>query len=588
LSIAYVSISFIDIAHTLAYRGVNLFSSFDSTSNLATQLWVAARYIQALSLLLAPIFLSKKMKNVGTVFLSFFFVVVCVFASIFYLRIFPTAYVEGVGLTIFKIWSEYIISLILVAATFFLYKKRKILDSKILFLVLFSMIFTIVSELFFTTYFSVSSFSNMLGHFFKLLSFLLLYKTIVEIGLKNPLAYIFRNMEQNAEILRASESKYRLTAKIATEEALERKRIDKELIKKNKTLEKMVENLKIFQSAIDNAFTHIVITDENGSIIYANKSVEDITGFNQKEIIGRNPSIWGKQMPPSFYKNLWKTIKEDKKVFVGEITNKRKDGGLYQADVRVSPILDDDGNVKFFVGLEKDITKEKDIDRHKDEFLSMAAHQLRTPLASISLTTEMLMRNIVGNMTKENQKYLKSILAQTKNMSVMIQTFLNISRIEMDKFEIELEPVNLFHFLENSIKDVLPQIKSKKINLKKQYNKKLSVIKADKRVIKIILENLLSNAIKYSKKGGDVTLLAKEVGNNIIIEVSDDGIGIPKEDQEKIFTKMFRARNVSEFMSEGSGFGLYLVKNLVEDSGYKIGFRSKKNKGTTFTVEIPL
>jgi len=587
LSIVYVFISLIDIAHTLAYKGLNLFYSFDPTSNLATQLWVAARYLQALSLLFAPIFLSKKIKNISLVFLGYFWIIIFIFILIFYLKIFPTAYVEGTGLTLFKIWSEYIISLILVAAGFFLYKKRKILDTKVFLLVLFSIIFTIASELSFTTYFGVYDFSNMLGHLFKIISFLLLYKTIMETGLKNPLSYIFRSMEQNAEILRASESKYRLQAKIATEESLERKRIDKELIKKNKTLEKAVENLKIFQLAMDNAFSHIIITDENGSVVYANKAVEDITGFSKEEIIGKNPSIWGKQMPTSFYQNLWKTIKEDKKSFVGEILNKRKDGSLYQADVRVSPILDDAGNVKFFVGLEKDITEEKNIEKHKDEFLSMAAHQLRTPIATISLTAEMLMRDIVGNMTKENKKYLKTIFIQTKNMSEMVQTFLNISRIEMGQFEVEIKSVKLFDILENLTRDILPQIKNKKINFKKQYNRKLPILNADKRVIKIILDNLLSNAIKYSRKGGNITFLAKEDNHNVIIEISDDGIGIPKKDQEKIFSKMFRAGNVSGLASEGSGLGLYLVKNLAEQSDYKISFRSKENKGTTFRIYIP-
>lgn len=588
LSISYLFISFVDLAHTLSYKNVNLFTSIDSTSNLATQLWVAARYLQALSLLYAPVFLSKKIKNVGLVFLYFFLIIVGIFISIFYLKIFPNAYIEGVGLTTFKVWSEYIISLILAAAIFLLYKKRKILDSNVFILIVFSILFAIASELSFTAYFSVFDFSNIMGHFFKIISFLLLYKIIMETGLKNPLSYIFRNMEQNAETLRASELKYRLLAKAATEESLHRQRIDKELIKKNKTLEEMVENLKIFQSAIDNAFTHIVITDENGSIIYANKSVEIITGFGQNEIIGKNPSIWGRQMSSFFYKNLWKTIREDRKVFVGEIVNKRKDGSLYHADVRISPILDGVGNVKFFVGLEKDITKEKDIDRHKDEFLSMAAHQLRTPLANISLTIEMLMKDIVGNMSPENKKYLKSIFIQTKNMSEMIQTFLNISRIEMGKFELEIKPVNLFDVLENLTKDILPQIKTKKINFKKQYNKKLSFINADKRVIKIILENLLSNAIKYSKKGGSVTLLAKKNEDSIVIEVSDDGVGIPKEDQDKIFTKMFRAKNVPGLGDKSSGLGLYLVKNLVEQNGYKISFRSKEKKGTIFVIRIPI
>lgn len=688
LSIAYAFTSFIDIAHALSYKGIGVFSFFDNTSDLPTKLWIAARYLQAFSLLSAPLFLNKKI-NIRLVTEVFVLATIIIFASIFYFNIFPTTYIEGVGLTPFKKISEYVISLILAISAIFLFKKRKELNKRIFYLIFISIVFTIASEITFTTYLSVFGYSNMLGHFFKIISFLLLYKTIVEIGLRKPLSYIFRKLEQNTKILKASESKFHSLAELATDAIIltnekgdidlwnssaertfgwkreevagksldfiipeknikgnklgieqiikernknkyskimeftgkrksgemfplefsfsswkandelficyiirdisSRKKIEKDLNNKKKKLEALVDNLKMVQLSMDNAFAHIVITDENGSILYTNKAAEEITGYKREELLGKSPAIWGRQMHQSFYKNFWKTIKDDKKNFTGQITNKRKSGELYDAEVRVSPVLNNKGEVKFFVAIERDITEEKEMDRVKTEFISLAAHQLRTPLSTISIASEMLLKGIVGDISKEkeNKKYLTYIFTEIRGMVEMIETFLNVSRIELGKFPIHMEEASMLEIIEKSVNEISPQIKYKKIHFKKDYIKNLPIMPLDKKVMQIILENLLSNAIKYSPINGQINLGVEESDTLIIIKVSDNGIGIPEKDQSKIFTKMFRAENASQIKSEGSGLGLYLVKSLAEQSGYSVSFKSKENEGTTFIVSMP-
>ena len=359
------------------------------------------------------------------------------------------------------------------------------------------------------------------------------------------------------------------------------------IVVKKEKLENLVSNLKIFKLALDNAFAHIVITDKNGLIVYANKATEEITGYNHKEIKGKTPALWGGQMSKDFYENFWQTIKTQKKNFTGEIFNKRKNGELYQAEIRVSPVLGEKGEVEFFVAIERDITEEKEMDKAKTEFISLAAHQLRTPLSTISLTTELLLKGIDGEMSKENKKYLKGIFLEVSNMKEMIETFLNVSRIEMGKFPVETESICLSSVVDKIVKDILPQIKDKKIHFKKDYNKDLPVLNLDKRIITIILDNLLSNAIKYTHEEGKITLSIEERKGDIDIKIIDNGIGIPESEQPRIFTKMFRANNVSSIKSEGSGLGLYLVENLAKQSGYDISFISKENEGTTFILKIP-
>jgi PAS domain S-box-containing protein len=346
-------------------------------------------------------------------------------------------------------------------------------------------------------------------------------------------------------------------------------------------------DLKLLRSVIDDDFSHVIITDIDGHILYANKASENITGFTKDEIIGKTPALWGKQMPTHFYENFWKTIKDEKKNFSGKIINQRKNGELYEALIKVSPMLDTNGDIKFFVAIEKDITKEIKIDREKTEFISLAAHELRTPLAAISMSSEMLLRGIAGDATKENKKYLRIIYGKVQVMKEMIEKFLDVSKIEMGRFHIEKEQANLFEIIEASVREINPQIKSKKITLIKKYNKNLPALILDKKVMKLVLENLILNAIKYSPENSTIILGAEEDENNIIIKIEDKGIGIPGKDQPKIFTKMFRAENVFKIKSEGSGLGLYFVKSLIEQCGYTISFKSKENKGTTFFIIIP-
>lgn len=352
-------------------------------------------------------------------------------------------------------------------------------------------------------------------------------------------------------------------------------------------LEYLDGNLKLLRSVIDGSFSHIIITDIDGHILYANKSSEEITGFSKEEMIGKTPALWGKQMPNAFYENFWNTIKRDKKDFIGNIVNQRKNGELYEAEIKVSPMLDNNGNITFIVALEKDITKEAKIDREKTEFIALAAHELRTPLTTISLTAEMLYRGIVGDISKENKKYLKTIHDEVKGMALMIEKFLDFSQVEMGKFHISNEPAKLFDILEKSVSDIQTQIKIKKIIIEKSYKKNLPILNTDKKVVQMIIENLLLNAIKYSPNNNLISITVEEGENNLYIRIKDNGIGIPEKDQSKIFTKMFRAENVFKIKSEGSGLGLYFVKNLVEQLGFTISFISKENIGTTFLITIP-
>ena len=191
LGIAFLFVSGIDFVHTLAYKGMSIFIGYDS--NLPTQLWILARYTQSISLLISPIFITRKV-NTTKVFVPYFLAVGFFMASIFYWGIFPTCFVEGKGLTQFKIISEYIISIILLFGLYFLHTRKAKLDDYIYKLIVLSIVLTIAGEITFTTYLSVYGFSNMLGHYFKVIAFFLIYKALIVSNLENPYAMLIQGI----------------------------------------------------------------------------------------------------------------------------------------------------------------------------------------------------------------------------------------------------------------------------------------------------------------------------------------------------------------------------------------------------------
>jgi HD-GYP domain-containing protein (c-di-GMP phosphodiesterase class II) len=227
----------LDAIHTLAYRGMGVFQGFDS--NLATQLWIAARYLQSLSLLLAPVFFYRKL-NTRIAIMAWTAIVVFVLASIFYWKIFPVCYVEGAGLTPFKIVSEYIISALLLASIVLLYRNRSRFEQLVFWQLVFSLVTLVFAELAFTTYISVYGFANFVGHLLRIISFYFLYQAIVVSGLMRPYDLLFRDLKQSEYRLQQARDELEVHVQLRTAELAEANR---ELSKVNGTVELQLERL---------------------------------------------------------------------------------------------------------------------------------------------------------------------------------------------------------------------------------------------------------------------------------------------------------------------------------------------------------
>ena len=355
--------------------------------------------------------------------------------------------------------------------------------------------------------------------------------------------------------------------------------------------EKLSNDLEKFKLASDYATDMIFIANPKGVLLYANTATVTITGYTQEYLLNeKNKKTWYELISKkgtihSIINELTKTKTSTYKEIdiLTQEKNKRVLG------LKMSPITNNNNEVIFLVGIGRDITKEKEIDKSKSEFVSVASHQLRTPLSTINWYTELLLSKDTGHLSKEQEEYVEEIRKDTKQMNKLVESLLNVSRIDMGTVAIEPEKVNIIKIAESAIKEFRPQMERHKFKFTKNFDAKLpKTMMLDKQLTFMILQNLISNAVKYTPDKGKITINIKRRDKDVEIIVSDSGIGIPKKDQNKIFTKLYRASNAKIKHVTGVGLGLYIIKSFIEKTGGKIWFKSKIKKGTTFYVIIPI
>lgn len=234
-----------------------------------------------------------------------------------------------------------------------------------------------------------------------------------------------------------------------------------------------------------------------------------------------------------------------------------------------------------------DITKAKEIDAAKSEFVALATHQLRTPLAAIRWNTELLEQHIVEMLPPSGQNYLQKVKRNVVRMGDLINDFLSASQLEMGTFSTSEQTLNLVDFFDSVIEEFASRIRSGELEIVRSYTPPDAVMVSDPRLLHIIVSNLVSNAVKYTPDTGTVRIGYEVSGLKIVITVTDDGIGIPEAEQAKLFSKFFRAANAREKQTEGTGLGLYVVEQSVKKLHGRIEYHSAADSGTRFTVTLP-
>lgn len=361
----------------------------------------------------------------------------------------------------------------------------------------------------------------------------------------------------------------------------------------------------------------LIATDKDGKIVLVNSVFEKLLGWSEREVQGKKLLEFLPLLDES-----GKNVPEKKRIFTNAIRKKsttttttttlqykRKDGSLFPVATTVSPIVLE-GNVVGIVEVFRDISKEKEIDKAKTEFVSLASHQLRTPLSTVNWYAEMLLAGDAGKVNNEQKKYLDEIYRGNQRMVKLVSALLNVSRIELGTFAVDPEPTDMVKLVHSVLEEQKPQLGLKKLELKTKFASNIPTMQVDSKLLWMVFQNLISNAVKYTPEGGAVSLSMslKKAGekcdeeelkkDSLCATVADTGWGIPEAQQIHIFEKLFRADNVKEQDVEGTGLGLYIVKSIIKQSGGNIWFKSpyfsqtqkgkKENKGTIFYVTLPI
>ncbi len=235
-----------------------------------------------------------------------------------------------------------------------------------------------------------------------------------------------------------------------------------------------------------------------------------------------------------------------------------------------------------------DITRQKKAEDAKSEFVSLASHQLRTPIAGMKWSAELLQMDSPDTLTERQHKYIDRLLISIKRMAVLVDDFLRVSRFELGTFQAEYKTISLSDLFEDIILEQTLRVEQKKLVVKTFYDKTIDSIIIDQNLIRMIVTNLYSNAVKYTREAGTIHLGFGQKDGNIIITVADNGMGIPAEDQDGIFSKLFRASNAVRDVPDGTGLGLYIVREAVAVLKGNVSFTTTEDIGTTFEVILPL
>jgi len=254
------------------------------------------------------------------------------------------------------------------------------------------------------------------------------------------------------------------------------------------------------------------------------------------------------------------------------------------------PVIDySTGNRSGIIKVIRDVTREKLISRSKSEFISIAAHQLRTPLSAIKWALHMLINGDLGKMEDNQIKLASDAFSTNEKMIRLVNDLLNVARIEDGRFGYDFKKNDFYDMVAQIISVSKPRAKERNINLFFKDNSKgaLEFI-FDQSKMSLALQNLIDNAIKYTLPGGSITVSLGKKDKYTEVVVSDTGVGVPAHQIGRLFTKFFRAENVMQLQTDGSGLGLFIVHNIVARHGGNIKIQSKEGKGTVFTVLIPM
>jgi PAS domain S-box-containing protein len=576
LGVAYPFIGCIDLIHTLSYKGISIFPGYDA--DLPTQLWISARSMEGLTFAAASFFIHRNLK-LPLLILIYSFASTLIFISIFYWDIFPECYRVGEGLTSFKITSEYVIAGLLLISAELLYKNRRDFDPHVLKLLLASIFMTIASELSFTLFTDLYGFYNFIGHYLKMVSFYLIYRAIVETGLKEPYSMLHADLQESQKGLWEAQAKLEQRVEQRTSELqVANKLLRHEIQERERAQYALNESEKLYAILVEGSLLGVYMS-QNGKIVFANERFASIFGYPREELTGM--PTWKFVHPedrPQFFKIQQKRQAGEDVPSEYETRGLTRDGRTIWVIRRISLITYK--GQPAVLGNIADITKRKKME-HEVRLLSSRilsaeeserkriAHELHDGigqlLGAIKFRIESILLMMEGAASNSVSESLRGIVALIQRTIEEIRRILAALRPSILD---DLGIIPTINWLCREFRKTYEDV-----SIEKQIGVKEHDIPEDlKTVIFRVLQESFNNIAKHSRADRIQVSLGKTDGYiNLVVE--DNGVGF---DPAKVLTSQ-----------ESAGIGLHSIRERSRLSGGVFQINTELGKGTTIRVSWP-
>jgi PAS domain S-box-containing protein len=369
-----------------------------------------------------------------------------------------------------------------------------------------------------------------------------------------------------------------------------------------------------YRELLEAAPDAILEVDEAGRILTLNAVTETLFGYRREELLGKSVDILvpdHARADHAEHRAQYRAHPVRRPMGAGlDLRGRRKDGSAFPVEISLSPVKSNEG---FRVtAIVRDTTERRQVEerlhavrsaymseleirnrevekanRHKSEFLAAMSHELRTPLHTVIGFSELLAEELKGPLNDDQKRFVRHIHKDSQHLLALINDILDLSKIESGKLQLHPEALDLGDAIDDAISSIRQAGAEKSIEISSGVKGPL-VIAGDRLRVRQILYNLLSNAVKFTPKGGKVRVEAERVGEAAQVSVSDNGIGIPREEHESIFDTFHQVRSANAAKQEGTGLGLPITKRLVEEHGGHITVESEPGRGSRFTFTLPL
>ncbi|MCL5093577.1 MAG: PAS domain-containing sensor histidine kinase [Patescibacteria group bacterium] len=377
------------------------------------------------------------------------------------------------------------------------------------------------------------------------------------------------------------------------------RKASKAFVDNNRVLEERTNALKISkdqdEAILESVDEGLIMVNKNFQVITFNPKAEKMTGYDDLSIVFRHyrnildlRDEDGKKLKEDYLKNALEQGIVIRKNSRDEVYLKNKDGKTIPISLIAAPIYNQKeglivGAVMTFI----DASKEKELDKVKDEFVYVIAHEMGNPIFTVNGYLTMLLEGTFGKLTQKTKDSIKSALSANEQLSSLVADLLEMIRSESGQLKFDLEPCDINATVRDVVGSLRLKAKEKKIEIHFE-EKKLPKVTSNPAKLKEVLTNLIDNAIKYSDPGKDITVSLDRVEDKVVANIKDNGFGMAEEEVTHLFEKFYRVPNEKASKISGTGLGLFIVKQLINKMGGEIWVGSEKGKGSTFSFSLKI